>query len=72
MITAKSQPLLPPIRGGRGQGRRREQQHTEPEEISGKLCQTVKINQQYLAAGTAGTTAPQKAGYGAITDRAAG
>ena len=27
---------------------------------------------QYLAAGTAGTTAPQKAGYGAITDRAAG
>ncbi|RKJ43622.1 alpha/beta fold hydrolase [bacterium 1XD8-76] len=38
-------PLLPPIRGGRGQGRRREQQHTEPEEISGKLCQTVKIDQ---------------------------
>ena len=27
---------------------------------------------QYLAAGTAGTTAPQKAGYGTITDRAAG
>ncbi len=26
----------------------------------------------YLAAGTEGTTAPQKAGYGAITDRAAG
>ncbi|MCX4379943.1 MAG: hypothetical protein OSJ61_27960, partial [Lachnospiraceae bacterium] len=26
---------------------------------------------QYLAAGTEGTTAPQKAGYGAITDRAA-
>ncbi len=27
---------------------------------------------QYLAAGTAGTAAPQGAGYGAITDRAAG
>lgn len=27
---------------------------------------------QYLAAGTAGITAPHKAGYGAITDRAAG
>ena len=27
---------------------------------------------QYLAAGTAGTTAPQKTGYGAVTDRAAG
>ena len=27
---------------------------------------------QYLAAGTAGTTAPQKAGYGAITSKAAG
>ena len=27
---------------------------------------------QYLAPGTAGTTAPQKTGYGAITDRAAG
>ena len=27
---------------------------------------------QYLAAGTAGTATPQKAGYGAITDRAAG
>ena len=27
---------------------------------------------QYLAAGTAGTTATQKTGYGAITNRAAG
>ncbi|NDO47635.1 hypothetical protein [Clostridium sp. MD294] len=27
---------------------------------------------QYIAAGTAETTDPQKAGYGAITDRAAG
>ena len=27
---------------------------------------------QYLAAGTEGTATPQKAGYGAITDRAAG
>ena len=27
---------------------------------------------QYLAAGTAGTATPQKAGYGAITDGAAG
>jgi len=27
---------------------------------------------QYLEAGTAGTTAPKKAGYGTITSRAAG
>ena len=27
---------------------------------------------QYLAAGTAGTANPQKTGYGAVTDRAAG
>ena len=27
---------------------------------------------QYLAAGTAGTETPQKAGYGAITDKAKG
>ena len=41
-----------------------------------KLSERSRENQkerlQYLAAGTAGTTAPQKTGYGAITDRAAG
>ena len=31
-----------------------------------------KVRLQYLAAGTEGTATPQKAGYGAITDRAAG
>ncbi len=32
MITAKSPPFTPAYPWGRGQGRRREQQHTEPEE----------------------------------------
>ncbi len=36
------------------------------------LGQAVKRVFTYLAAGTAGATAPQKAGYGTITDRVAG
>ena len=32
-------PLLPSFRRGRGQGRRREQQHTEPENLFGELRQ---------------------------------
>ena len=45
MITAKSQPFTPPFRRRRGQGRRRKQLHTEPEEIFGKLRQTTKIDE---------------------------
>ena len=37
--------LLPPFRERRGQGRRREQQHTEPENIFGELCQRAAPNQ---------------------------
>jgi hypothetical protein len=36
------------------------------------LGQAVKRAFTYLAAGTAGATVPQKAGYGTITDRVAG
>ena len=42
------------------------------EEYTKLTTERKTLNQRYLAAGTAGTTAPQKAGYGAITDRAAG
>ncbi len=42
------------------------------EEAADRSRENQKERLQYLAAGTAGTTAPQKAGYGAITDRAAG
>ena len=35
----------PPFRGRRGQGRRREQQHTEPKNIFGELCQRAAPNQ---------------------------
>ncbi len=41
------------------------------EEYTKLTTERKTLNQRYLAAGTAGTTAPQKAGYGAITDRAA-
>ena len=37
--------ILPPFRGRRGQGRRREQQHTEPKNIFGELCQRAAPNQ---------------------------
>ena len=39
---------------------------------SERSLENQKERLQYLAAGTEGTTAPQKTGYGAITDRTAG
>lgn len=46
-----------------------------PRELTGE--QSISLVREYVkrhfvAAGTAGTTAPQGAGYGAVTDRAAG
>jgi hypothetical protein len=42
------------------------------EEYTKLTAERKTLNQRYLAAGTAGTATPQKTGYGAITDRAAG
>ena len=39
-------PLLPPIRGGRGQGRRREQQHLQTAKLT---AERKTLNRRYLA-----------------------
>jgi len=45
---------------------------TERGDLNRESRANPKERLQYLAAGTAGAAAPQGAGYGAVTDRAAG